>query len=236
MAYRNRVQKKGSFTPKGSSSKRAKTKKTTNLSHMQDCSFISPSNLVAPLRMSTVLPWSILLPVTTTLTSSGTFQYVLEANNPYDPDYTDSTITYKPQGFSTWGNFYTYYYVTRADLQFEVHNTSTESLACAVGPAADQLSSSYLIFKNLQYCQSKLIPHTGTASFTGISSHTTQQILNTNPRDNTSMRTVFGSPVTQFWYFSLILASPTSSPFTATIQMTIYFHISMSDPKKFAYS
>jgi len=185
--------------------------------------------------MTVTLPWSELINLSVSDTALGTYTFALSANNPYDPDILYST-SYKPQGFDQWAAFYTYYYVNSAEVTVSYVNLSNLPLTVCVGPSPDQLPTTYLIFKNQPGNVSRLLSNNSMDVFRTTMRRSTAAILNTNPRDNSAMRTSFGSPVSQLWYYLIQINSSTGGTFTGTLSVTIRYNITMSDRKKLAYS
>ena len=193
--------------------------------------------LVAPNKFNTRLPWTLTKQVTTASSASGRYSYVLQAANPYDPDFTDGTSTYQPQGFDNWSAFYTYWFVNNCTLQIEICNTNSDkNLLISVGPSSDQLASTYLIHKNFPRTVSKVLSHTGTATFKTQMTYSTNVIRDTNPRDNNQYRGAFGTPPGLTWYWLINIETFDLTSFTADWQVTLIYDIQMSQPKKMAYS
>lgn len=196
---------------------------------------VSPNLLQVPQQMTVTLPWSQLLTLTTTDTTLGTYTYALSANNPYDPDALFST-SYQPQGFDQWAAFYTYYYVNHAEISVSFINLSSQPLTICVGPSPDQNPSTYLIFKNQPGNVSRLMSNNSLDVFRVTMRRSTSAILNTNPRNNSAMRTSFGTPISQQWYFLVQINSVNSTTFSGTLSVTIRYNLTMSDRKKMDYS
>lgn len=197
----------------------------------------STSLSIAPRIKKVVLPWTLTRSVTTTDSASGRYYLVLEASNPYDPNFSDGTSTYQPQGYDAYSAFYTYWFVTHCALQFElINNNASKTLAIAVGPSPDQLETTYKIQRNLIWTHSKLLPAIGVNSYKTAMMHSTAQVRDTNPRDNNSYRSSFGSPAALFWYYVITIETLDLSSFTCDFEVTLLYHMELNTPKKVAYS
>lgn len=200
-------------------------------------SYFITTNTITPAKRTVQLPWTFTKQVVAGDTGAGSYELILSAANPYDPNFSDGTSTYQPQGFDNYGQFYTYWFVKSCRLDLEVVNTNAStSLLIAVGPSPDQLSTTYSIYRNYRDVRSKTLSSTGIRTFATTMSFPTNYVLDTNPRDNSSLRSSFGAPPAQTWYYCVLLQSMGLSTFTADVVVTLTYTMELSHPKKMAYS